>query len=106
MPQKSGQFEKGKKDAEKDINDGKLLIKANYISRRSTSRLKEKFGITVDHIISSEQEVVEYVEGYNSVLKDEIKKRFGDDSLKEINLSSFINHPPVIHSIVIEKRKS
>lgn len=70
-------YEKGKSDAQKDIADGKFIIRTYGMtpgSKQNTSEMKEKYGI---EIFDDSIKPVEYLKGYNEISKMEIKRKFG-----------------------------
>lgn len=82
-------YEKGVKDAEKDVARGKLLIRryglTPGIPTESLVRLKEKYGIEIiEHGCLVSSEFVEYVRGYNHISIAEIKRKFGDSALETL----------------------
>jgi thiol-disulfide isomerase/thioredoxin len=80
-------FEKGKVEAQKDISNGKLIIRRYgltiAIPPKELKRLKEKYGVEiVEQGCIVPGGFIEYVNGYNETTMAEIKRKFGNQALE------------------------
>ncbi|MEP6923548.1 MAG: redoxin family protein [Pyrinomonadaceae bacterium] len=96
-------FEKGRKDAEIDIANGKFVIKTNYLVTSTFVQRMKEYGIIIDSVITSKADEADYMDGYNSFSEIGIKKKFGKEIINQIKRYPLINHPPVIDEVIIKK---
>jgi thiol-disulfide isomerase/thioredoxin len=98
-------FEKGMEDAERDIAEGKLVVKANerdfshglpMLAWQKNQVIEEnpleKYKIALGFTHSYKREKLDYMSGYNSVSLNEIKKRYGEDVLNQIKKKYTVNY--------------
>ena len=108
-------FRKGKLDAEKDIIEGKFIVKTNtqIKGRNSCSTGEpprvigkpwEDYGIVIDYTLSYEQEQVDYMKGYNYVSEAEIKQKYGENILKQIRQKFAVNSAPKITELILTQK--
>ncbi|HEX9962369.1 MAG TPA: redoxin family protein [Pyrinomonadaceae bacterium] len=98
-PKPESAFDKGKRDAVKDLAAGKLILKVNYLPpfRRNTAL---KYGVTMEPRAYRTQEI-EYIRGYNSISEAEILRKFGEDVLKRITRDEPVNYPPTVVELTL-----
>jgi thiol-disulfide isomerase/thioredoxin len=86
-PHKPFTFERGQKEAERDISTGKLIIKRYGLTLplppKRIQKLKKAYGIEiVEHGCLVSRDFIDYVNGYNAISMAEVSRKFGDGAMK------------------------
>jgi thiol-disulfide isomerase/thioredoxin len=96
-------FERGRKDAEIDVANGKFVLKTNYLVRSANVQRMKEYGIIIDSVTTYETDKLAYMDGYNSFSEIAVKKKFGKEMFNQIKEFPLINHPPVINEVITKK---
>jgi hypothetical protein len=82
-------YAEGRRDAENDLRQGRLIVEEYGYPRKGSREyaemLQQRYGIEIRRVASDivDRQAYGHAIGYNEVSKAEIKRRFGDNALKD-----------------------